>query len=161
MSLRAFFSRLLSPLANSNRLEHGAAYDRQQKRTWRYYLAQLLIVTTLLLSTIWLLMAIWYQFGIRSPITWLMTLMIVGILAALAKAAYATKRHWSKSPKNRGNQPSNNLTAPDKKVAVNGSSVYMAQFGLSVWVGSFLSSPNKTATGWRKSAKGSPIAVTP
>ncbi len=118
MSLRAFFSRLLSPLANSNRLEHGAAYERQQKRTWRYYLAQLLIVTTLLLSTIWLLMAIWYQFGIRSPITWLMTLMIVGILAALAKAAYATKRPWSKSPKNRGNQPSNNSAAPDKKVAV-------------------------------------------
>ncbi|MBP7956439.1 MAG: hypothetical protein KAY80_02435, partial [Psychrobacter sp.] len=67
MSLRAFFSRLLSPLANSNHLEHGAAYDRQQKRTWRYYLAQVLIVTTLLLSAIWLLMAIWYQFGIRSP----------------------------------------------------------------------------------------------
>lgn len=118
MSLRAFFSRLLSPLANSNRLEHGAAYDRQQKRTWRYYLAQFFIVTTLLLSAIWLLMAIWYQFGIRSPITWLITFVIVGILAALANAAYATKRPWSKIPKNRGNQPSNNSTVPDKKVAV-------------------------------------------
>ena len=118
MSLRAFFSRLLSPLANSNRLEHGAAYDRQQKRTWRYYLAQVLIVTTLLLSAIWLLMAIWYQFGIRSPITWLTTLVIIGILAALANAAYATKRHWSKTPKNRGNQPSNNSAVPHKKVTV-------------------------------------------
>ena len=61
---------------------------------------------------------IWYQFGIRSPITWLTTLVIISILAALAKAAYVTKRHWSKSPKNRGNQPSNNSAAPDKKVAV-------------------------------------------
>ncbi|WP_105244261.1 DUF4105 domain-containing protein [Psychrobacter sp. Marseille-P5312] len=118
MSLRAFFSRLLSPLANSNRLEHGAAYERQQKRTWRYYLTQFLIVTTLLLSAIWLLMAIWYQFGMRSPITWLTTLVIIGILAALAKAAYATKRHWSKRLKNRGNQPSNNSAVPHKRVTV-------------------------------------------
>ena len=60
MSLRAFFSRLLTPLSNSHRLENGAAHGRQQKRTWRYYLVQFLIITTLLLSAIWLLMALWY-----------------------------------------------------------------------------------------------------
>ncbi|WP_296245786.1 MULTISPECIES: DUF4105 domain-containing protein [unclassified Psychrobacter] len=116
MSLRAFFSRLLSPLSNSNR--SGQAHDRQQKRTWRYYLAQFFIVTTLLLSAIWLLMAIWYQFGMRSSITWLTTLVIVGILATLVKAAYGTKSYESKNAKNWRNKQLDHSPALDKKVAV-------------------------------------------
>ena len=117
MSLRAFFSRLLTPLSNSNRSEHGAAHGRQQKRTWRYYLVQCLIVTTLLLSAIWLLMALWYQFGMRSIITWLATIVIFGILAALVKTAYGTKNYRSKNPKKQADNHLNNLTTYDRTTA--------------------------------------------
>ncbi|WP_201546086.1 DUF4105 domain-containing protein [Psychrobacter immobilis] len=113
MSLRAFFSRLLTPLSNSNRAAHG----RQQKRTWRYYLVQFLIVTTLLLSAIWLLMALWYQFGMRSIITWLATIVIFGILATLVKTAYGTKNYRSKNPKKQADNHLNNLTTYDRKTA--------------------------------------------
>lgn len=88
MSLRSFFSRLLTPHSNSHRSESGVAHNNQQKTTWRYYLVQFLIVTTLLLSAIWLLLAIWYQFGTRSALTWLATIFIVGILATLLSSRY-------------------------------------------------------------------------
>ena len=88
MSLRSFFSRMLTPHSNSHRSESGAAHNNQQKTTWRYYLVQFLIVTTLLLSAIWLLMAIWYQFGTRSALTWLATIFIVGLLATVLSSRY-------------------------------------------------------------------------
>ena len=99
MSLRSFFSRLLMPLSNSHRSENGAAYSNPQKLTWRYYLAQFLIVTTLLLSAIWLLMALWYQFGVRSFITWLATIVIVGVLATLLGS-----RYWPNTAKRLNHQ---------------------------------------------------------
>ncbi len=114
MSLRAFFSRLLTPLSNSNRSEHGAAHGRQQKRTWRYYLAQFLIVTTLLLSAIWLLMALWYQFGMRSIITWLATIVIVGVLVTLLGS-----RYWPKAAKRLNNQQANSQLTTQAKISKN------------------------------------------
>ena len=114
MSLRAFFSRLLTPLSNSNRSEHGAAHGRQQKRTWRYYLAQFLIVTTLLLSAIWLLMALWYQFGVRSIITWLATIVIFGVLIALLG-----NRYWPSPAKQSNNQQANSQLTTHAKISKN------------------------------------------
>ena len=116
MSLRAFFSRLLTPLSNSNRSEHGAAHGRQQKRTWRYYLAQFLIVTTLLLSAIWLLMALWYQFGMRSIITWLATIVIVGVLVTLLGS-----RYWPKTAKRLNNQQSTSQSITNAQTSQNTS----------------------------------------
>ena len=116
MSLRAFFSRLLTPLSNSNRSEHGAAHGRQQKRTWRYYLAQFLIVTTLLLSAIWLLMALWYQFGMRSIITWLATIVIVGVLVTLLDS-----RYWPKTAKRLNNQQSTSQSITNAQTSQNTS----------------------------------------
>ena len=116
MSLRAFFSRLLTPLSNSNRSEHGAAYGRQQKRTWRYYLVQFLIVTTLLLSAIWLLMALWYQFGMRSIITWLATIVIVGVLVTLLGS-----RYWPKTAKRLNNQQSTSQSITNAQTSQNTS----------------------------------------
>ena len=116
MSLRAFFSRLLTPLSNSNRSEHGAAHGRQQKRTWRYYLAQFLIVTTLLLSAIWLLMALWYQFGMRSIITWLATIVIVGVLVTLLDS-----RYWPKAAKRLNNQQSTSQSITNAQTSQNTS----------------------------------------
>lgn len=110
MSLRAFFSRLLTPLSNSNRAAHG----RQQKRTWRYYLAQFLIVTTLLLSAIWLLMALWYQFGMRSIITWLTTIVIFGVLIALLG-----NRYWPSPAKQLNNQQANSQLTTHAKISKN------------------------------------------
>ena len=116
MSLRAFFSRLLTPLSNSNRSEHGAAHGRQQKWTWRYYLTQFLIVTTLLLSAIWLLMALWYQFGMRSIITWLATIVIVGVLVTLLGS-----RYWPKTAKRLNNQQSTSQSITNAQTSQNTS----------------------------------------
>ena len=116
MSLRAFFSRLLTPLSNSNRSEHCAAYSNPQKLTWRYYLAQFLIVTTLLLSAIWLLMALWYQFGMRSIITWLATIVIVGVLVTLLGS-----RYWPKTAKRLNNQQSTSQSITNAQTSQNTS----------------------------------------
>ena len=116
MSLRAFFSRLLTPLSNSNRSEHGAAHGRQQKRTWRYYLVQFLIVTTLLLSAIWLIMALWYQFGVRSIITWLATVVIFGVLVTLLGSRYCPK-----AAKRLNNQQSTSQSITNAQTSQNTS----------------------------------------
>ena len=49
-----------------------------------------LIAVTLLLSAIWLLLAIWYQYGVSSVLTWLASIAIVSLLAALLGT-----RYWS------------------------------------------------------------------
>ncbi|MBH0007287.1 DUF4105 domain-containing protein [Psychrobacter sp. SWN149] len=102
MSLRSLLSRLLSSRSRS-RLEHsrvpnsrleshdsenitsdsGQSNSQQPTATWRHRLLQFFIAVTLALSAIWLLLAIWYQYGIRSVVTWLATIAIVGVLAAL------------------------------------------------------------------------------
>ncbi len=102
------------PLSNSHRLENGAAHGRQQKRTWRYYLVQFFIVTTLLLSAIWLLMALWYQFGVRSIITWLATIVIVGVLIALLSS-----RYWPSPAKPLNNQQANSQLTNHAKTSRN------------------------------------------
>lgn len=102
MSLRSLLSRLLSSRSR-RRLEHSRvpnssleshdlenitsnsrqSNSKQPKPTWRHRLLQFFIAVTLALSAIWLLLAIWYQYGIRSVVTWLATIAIVGVLAAL------------------------------------------------------------------------------
>ena len=97
MSLRSVFYRLLSSrsrsqLADSHSvsrdLDNRSADSKQPKPTWRHRLMIFLIAITILLSAIWLLLAIWYQYGISSVLTWLATLIIVGILAALLSMRY-------------------------------------------------------------------------
>ncbi|MBF0659411.1 DUF4105 domain-containing protein [Psychrobacter sp. NG25] len=129
MSLRSVFSRLLSPRSNHRRsdndlargdvnnsgldncnvnnnnvnnhnVESNSLKGTPSKSTWRHYIVQCLIIITLLLSAIWLLLAIWYQFGERSAITWLAGIMIIGVLTALLKS-----RYWSKSAKPSDSQP--------------------------------------------------------
>ncbi|PKH79591.1 DUF4105 domain-containing protein [Psychrobacter sp. 4Bb] len=103
MSLRSVFSRLLSShtrsrLSDSRGLDsHGlesldlkrkTLERKQPKPTWRQRLVTFLIAVTLLLSALWLLLAIWYQYGVSSVLTWLATIAIVGILAALLSTRY-------------------------------------------------------------------------
>ncbi len=95
MSLRSFFSRfmprLLSSRTNKQNLANRNKDGPCQHRTWRQYVVQLLIVVVLILSAAWLLMAIWYQFGASSPLTWIATTIIVGLLTALMTARYVPK----------------------------------------------------------------------
>ena len=92
MSPRSFFSRFLSSgkakrtLANSS--ANRRADDRCQQLKWRHYLLQFFIVMALLLSAVWLLMAICYQFGAYAPVTWLATTIIIGLLSALLSSYY-------------------------------------------------------------------------
>ncbi len=97
MSLRSVFSRLLSSRARSQLtdshsvsrdLDNRSADNKPPRPTWRHRLVIFLIAITILLSAIWLLLAIWYQYGISSVLTWLATLIIVGILAALLSMRY-------------------------------------------------------------------------
>ena len=97
MSLRSVFSRLLSSrsrsqLADSHSvsrdLDNRSADNKPPRPTWRHRLVFFLIAITILLSAVWLLLAIWYQYGISSVLTWLATLIIVGILAALLGTRY-------------------------------------------------------------------------
>ena len=97
MSLRSVFSRLLSSrsrnqLADSHsvsrELDNRLADNKPPRPTWRHRLVVFLIAITILLSAVWLLLAIWYQYGISSVLTWLATLIIVGILAALLSTRY-------------------------------------------------------------------------
>jgi len=97
MSLRSVFYRLLSSrsrsqLADSHSvsrdLDNISADNKPPRPTWRHRLVIFLIAITILLSAIWLLLAIWYQYGISSVLTWLATLIIVGILAALLSMRY-------------------------------------------------------------------------
>ena len=103
MSLRSVFSHLLSSssrsrLSDSRGLESCGLENldlkcetlerKQPKPTWRQRLVTFLIAVTLLLSALWLLLAIWYQYGVSSVLTWLATIAIVGILAALLSTRY-------------------------------------------------------------------------
>lgn len=150
MSLRSFFSRLLMPYSQSHRAENGTAADDQKKRTWRYYLVQVLIITTLLLSAIWLLMAIWYQFGMRSLITWLTTIVIVGVLAALL-----SNRYGAKDTKRLGNTQLDNQSINHAKKSKNTSkktaSKWLVGLYAAIWfvgVGWFFSIEAKQQRDW-------------
>ena len=131
MSLRSLLSRLLAPRSHSHRLDNGldrlelnspssdrhgvqksAANGRKPTSRWRYYLVQFLIITTLLLSAVWLLMAIWYQFGAGSAITWLTAILIVGVLTALLSI-----RYWPKMAKRFDNIQCSNETTVNRKSA--------------------------------------------
>ena len=150
MSLRSFFSRLLMPYSQSHRAENGTATDDHKKRTWRYYLVQVLIITTLLLSAIWLLMAIWYQFGMRSLITWLTTIVIVGVLAALL-----VNRYGAKNAKTLGHIQSDNKSINHARVSKNTSkkvaSKWLMGLYATIWfvgVGWFFSIEPKQQRDW-------------
>lgn len=141
MSLRSVFSRLFASRSTGHRSDNGMGnlssnHDSlnnhgshnhhvkgngstgnqpkpplKPKSKWRSCLLQILIITSLLLSAIWLMLAIWYQFGEQSVITWLAGIIIVGVLTALLKS-----RYWPKSAKQSDKQ---SLTA---KVKTNSNS---------------------------------------
>ena len=100
MSPRAFISRLLTKRIENQSLASARQADssklHSERHSWRYYLLQFFIVTALMLSAIWLLMAIWYQFGSSSTVTWLTTTGVIGLLTALLTARYLPERVLSK-----------------------------------------------------------------
>lgn len=122
MSLRTFFSRLLSSRSTDHHsenslnnksvdnqsLDNQASHPRQPTAKWRRYLLQFLIALALILSAVWLLMAVWYQFGLHSVKTWLVTLIVSGLLVALLGIRYwprETKRlNHQRSAHNQTNQ---------------------------------------------------------
>lgn len=136
MSLRSFFSRLLTPHSHSHRSDNGldtlepnnhgsnryglknnTANGRQPTPTWRYYLVHFFIIITLLLSAVWLLLAIWYQFGEGSAITWLTALFIVGVLTALLGVRCWPKMAKRFDHKQRSSKPWSNKATISSKSA--------------------------------------------
>ena len=100
MSPRAFISRLFTKRIENQSLASTRQDDSEKthswQHSWRYYLLQFFIITALILSAVWLLMAIWYQFGGNSTVTWFATTVIIGLLTALLTVRYLPKRVLSK-----------------------------------------------------------------
>ncbi|TXD96131.1 DUF4105 domain-containing protein [Psychrobacter frigidicola] len=92
MSRRSFFARLLSPRTNNSNLAKPSNSGACQPRTRWYFVVQFFIIVALVLSAVWLLMAIWYQFGTHAPIAWVATVVIVGLLTALLVLRYLPQR---------------------------------------------------------------------
>ena len=91
MSLRRFFSRRASPSTPTRYFGQSGSDERPKRHQWRYIIIRFLLVLALLLSAMWLLLAIWYQFGIKSVITWSAILIITSLLTALITALYRPK----------------------------------------------------------------------
>ena len=71
-------------------MKHSPSAEHKPFSWWRFII-RLIIVVTLILSAIWLLLAIWYQFGATSAITWLASLTIVSLLTATMILGYLPK----------------------------------------------------------------------
>lgn len=90
MSLRSFFSGLLSsrsPSHNSDR-HHPDTDGAYQSHKWWHHILRFFIAVLLMLSAVWLLAAIWYQFGKLSAITWLASFILIGLLASITILQY-------------------------------------------------------------------------
>jgi len=87
MSRRSFLSRLLAPRRQANSATNTKTLTN--RHSWLYRIVRFFIVVALILSALWLLLALWYQFGALSPITWLASILIVGFLASLTILLYA------------------------------------------------------------------------
>lgn len=91
MSLRRFFSRRASPSTPTRYFGQSGSDERPKRHLWRYIIIRFLLVLALLLSAMWLLLALWYQFGIKSVLTWSAMLIITSLLTALITALYRPK----------------------------------------------------------------------
>lgn len=91
MSPRSFISRLLSSRKTNHGLSNGTSASPRPPKDWRYYVVRFLIGLALILSAVWLLMAIWYQYGATSFVTWIATIVILGLLTPLLSLTYRSK----------------------------------------------------------------------
>ncbi|WP_352339077.1 DUF4105 domain-containing protein [Psychrobacter sp. 16-MNA-CIBAN-0192] len=96
MSPRSLISRLFKKRIENQSLvsthQNGIHKRHSWLRSWRHYLLQFFIILGLMLSAVWLLMAIWYQLGVSRPLTWFATTVIVGLLIALLTVRYLPKQ---------------------------------------------------------------------
>ncbi|WP_068038228.1 DUF4105 domain-containing protein [Psychrobacter sp. P11G5] len=91
MSLRSVISQLLSSRKANPSLSNNTSDNARQPKNWRHYVVHFLIALTLILSALWLLMLLGYQLGAYSPVTWIATIVIVGLLASVLSVKYRPK----------------------------------------------------------------------
>lgn len=91
MSLRSVISQILSSLKANPSLSNNKSDNARQPKNWRHYVVHFLIALTLILSALWLLMLLGYQLGAYSPVTWIATIVIVGLLASVLSVKYRPK----------------------------------------------------------------------
>ncbi|WP_351119445.1 DUF4105 domain-containing protein [Psychrobacter sp. SMN/5/1215-MNA-CIBAN-0208] len=72
-------------------MSNNTSDNARQPKNWRHYVVHFLIALTLILSALWLLMLLGYQLGAYSPVTWIATIVIVGLLASLLTVKYRPK----------------------------------------------------------------------
>ena len=91
MSLRSVISQISSSLKANPSLSNNTSDNARQPKNWRHYVVHFLIALTLILSALWLLMLLGYQLGAYSPVTWIATIVIVGLLASVLSVKYRPK----------------------------------------------------------------------
>ncbi|MGO1249925.1 Lnb N-terminal periplasmic domain-containing protein [Psychrobacter sp.] len=138
MSLRSFFSRLLTSRSLGRRsdseggthnIKKSTPEEENKKVSWRHYLLQLFIASILLLSALWLLLAVWYQYGAGSIITWLSAIVIIGLLTALLSS-----RYWMTVAKQLHDKPSTSNTNLTKKaIRKKSASKWLAGLYVVTW----------------------------
>ncbi|AMN50581.1 DUF4105 domain-containing protein [Psychrobacter sp. P2G3] len=123
MSLRSVISQILSSLKANPSLSNNTSDNVRQPKNWRHYVVHFLIALTLILSALWLLMLLGYQLGAYSPVTWIATIVIVGLLASVLSVKYRPKLA------NRIINKTTNKTINQKTTSKWLTGIYMA-----VWV---------------------------
>ncbi|ALF59561.1 DUF4105 domain-containing protein [Psychrobacter urativorans] len=160
---RSFFSRLLSTRTNSHNIAIRHKNGSCQHHKWRHYIVQFFIALALVLSAVWLLMAIWYQFGAHATVTWLTTIVIVSLLTALLSVRYLPKRvtnaifnksFTSKPPltKNLTHNHTVDKNTGDKNTIINKATKWLARLYIGVWViglGWFISIAPQQLRDWK------------
>ncbi len=93
MSLSSLFSRLISPLTSKHNSDPQPLNAKHKPLSWWQHIARFFIAVSLILSAVWLLLAIYYHFGMSSPITWLAALVVIGLLTSWLTLQYLPNLH--------------------------------------------------------------------
>ena len=89
-SIKSWLSKLIMPRTYQRKINKHATNQplSTEPFSWWRLILRILIFITLILSAIWLVLALCYQFGAYSAITWLSALVIVGLLVSLILVSY-------------------------------------------------------------------------
>ena len=93
MSLRSLLSTLISPFILKHDKHNLTPINaKHPPSNWWQHLAHFFIAVTLIVSAVWLLLAVYYHFGISSAITWLTALVVVSLLTSWLLLPYLSGR---------------------------------------------------------------------
>lgn len=159
MSLRSLVSRLFSSRSSQHADDglnrHGIKHKTlkaNQPPKWRRRIIQAFIAMMLILSAVWLLLAICYHFGIVSPITWLTAIVVVGLLSALFTVQYLPDFFAKLHNKATDKTTENTISHADSNSADSNSAAHHRlsnrKLGHAKWLTAMYAAVWLTGLGW-------------